>query len=253
MERKLKALAVDDEQSAVELIRGVLESAGLSVDGLTDSAQAGARLQMEKFDVVFLDLHMPPPDGLDLARKVRSSGLNRRTPIVLITADHAPEVLLEGFNAGATFFLFKPLDNQRLLRVMRAAEAVVVQEKRRFQRVAIERRILLSRPRFSQSVECRTLDLSLTGMLVQCAAPFPVGEEVEVRLHLTAGGPPLLTSGRVARVLEDGCIGIELVNVPAARQRLQEFLLPLLLESETGVADGVRRGIRRAAAPEAVS
>jgi hypothetical protein len=43
------------------------------------------RLKEEKFDAVFFDLRMPPSDGIELARQIRASLLNRTTPIVIIT------------------------------------------------------------------------------------------------------------------------------------------------------------------------
>ncbi len=242
MEGQTKALVVDDDSRALELIRAVLESAGLAVQCLSNSADAAGRVQMEKFDVLFLDLHMPVPDGLTLARLVRSGGLNRRTPVVLITADHSPLVLRQGFDAGATFFLFKPVGPQRVLQVVRASEAAMLQDKRMFQRVAIECRAVLSHGRLGKSVEGHTVDMSLNGLLVRADSTFAPGEKVEVKVLLTSGQPPIQALGRIARLLEDGSMGIELVCVtPPTRERLQEFLLPFLLEispAGTGQIEG---------------
>jgi CheY-like chemotaxis protein len=47
---------------------------------LTKITEAPVLLEEGKFDVVFLDLHMASPDGIELARHMRSSGYNRRTP-----------------------------------------------------------------------------------------------------------------------------------------------------------------------------
>jgi CheY-like chemotaxis protein len=75
-----RALVVDDEQVVCELIGKVLHSAGMEALMLTKITEAPVLLEEGKFDVVFLDLHMASPDGIELARHMRSSGYNRRTP-----------------------------------------------------------------------------------------------------------------------------------------------------------------------------
>jgi len=69
------------------------------------STEAPDILDEGKFDVVFLDLHMPSPDGIEFARQVRRSRFNRTTPIVL-SDDQRPSALSVGFAARASFFLY---------------------------------------------------------------------------------------------------------------------------------------------------
>jgi DNA-binding response OmpR family regulator len=66
------------------MIGKVLNSAGMEALILTRSTEAPDILDEGKFDVVFLDLHMPSPE---LARQMLSSRFNRTTPIVLISDD----------------------------------------------------------------------------------------------------------------------------------------------------------------------
>jgi len=51
------------------------------------STEAPNILDEGKFDVVFLDLHMPSPDGIELARQMRGSRFNRTILIILISDD----------------------------------------------------------------------------------------------------------------------------------------------------------------------
>src|SRR5574337_1426540 len=105
-----RVLVVEDDPLTCELIREVLSSAGLEPFVLTDSTKAAARFKEEKFDAVFLDLHMAPPNSIELARQIRGSGFNRATPIVMITGDTDHAVLARSFQAGANFLIFKPVD-----------------------------------------------------------------------------------------------------------------------------------------------
>ncbi|PYU17128.1 MAG: hypothetical protein DMG29_02365 [Acidobacteria bacterium] len=157
-----KVLVVDDDPVLCELLREVL-STELEAHAMTDSAQASARIREEKFDAVFLDVRMPHPDGIELARHVRSSKLNQTTPIVMITGDEDRNAMMRAFQAGATFFLSKPVDRPRLMRLIRATEGFMQQEKRRFQRV---------------KVSC------LNGMLVQAHRAFPVGSSFKPASNL---------------------------------------------------------------------
>ncbi|HEX7697322.1 MAG TPA: response regulator [Candidatus Acidoferrum sp.] len=100
-----RGLVVDDEPLVCEMIGKVLNSAGMEALILTRSTEAPDILDEGKFDVVFLDLHMPSPDGIEFARQVRRSRFNRTTPIVL-SDDQRPSALSVGFAARASFFLY---------------------------------------------------------------------------------------------------------------------------------------------------
>lgn len=234
-----KALIVDDELSVCELIQAVLVSAGMTADSMTESSRVMARLNQEKFDAIFLDVRMPVPDGIELAQKIRASGLNKQTPIVMITGDSDPAVLSRGFEAGANFFLFKPIDHRRLLRLMRASQVSFSREKRRFQRVAVHAKVSIEWEH--EKLEGTTVDLSLNGALVKVAKALSPGSRVSVRLHLPPG--PVQAKGRVARVIDNDCVGIQLEALsPADSQRLQEFLLPLILGKMEPETVPIRRG-----------
>src|SRR5271155_5662326 len=105
-----------------ELIQGMLRSAEIDSFSLTDSREAARLLGKEKFDAIFLDVRMPAPDGIELTKLIRASGINQSTPIVIITGEGENAVLARAFQAGATFFLFKPIDRHRMLRLLRVTE-----------------------------------------------------------------------------------------------------------------------------------
>jgi DNA-binding response OmpR family regulator len=118
-----RGLIVDDEAAVCEMVGKVLTAAGMEALTLTRSEEAPGLLNAGKFDVVFLDLHMAAPDGIELARQVRGSQWNRTTPIVLISDDQRPSALSIGFEAGASFFLYKPIDKDRLFKLIRATQS----------------------------------------------------------------------------------------------------------------------------------
>jgi len=234
MERERRALAVDDDRAACELIHSVLGSTGMEVLALRTGAEAAALMREEKFAVLFFDLRMPSPDGIELTRQARSSGLNQMTPIILLSDDQSTKAFSEGFLAGASFFFYKPIDQRRLLSLARAMQGVIEQERRRFRRVALQSRVELMIDH--EEIRGETIDISLDGMLVQAQRSVPAGSLVQVALHLIPGARPIMGYGLVMRTLPGNRMGIHLQRLAMAdSERLQEFLLPLILKDKTEV------------------
>jgi len=223
-----RALIVDDEPAIAELIQAVLQTADIRADVETNSGKAGQLLAKEKFDVIFLDVNMPSPDGIELARQARAGGFNQSTPLVVITGMDDLTLQKRAFEAGANFFLFKPIDRQRVLRVVRSTQAAVQHERRRFQRVAISYKVSLAAG--EKTIEGKTLDVSLGGLQAEAKGVFPKGTVVAVFLHLGTAAP-LRVRGTVMRVIGETQMGIQFAKLdPVDSERLQEFLLPHILK-----------------------
>lgn len=134
-------LVVDDDPLTCELICEILRLARMEANSVTDSAQAAERLKREKYHAVFLDMRMPPPDGVELARQVRNSRVNASTVIVMITGEEDRTLMGRAFEAGVDLFLFKPVERNKLLKLIRAVEGPIERERRRFTRVRLRCRI----------------------------------------------------------------------------------------------------------------
>ncbi len=222
-----RAIIVDDERATCELIEKVLSSVGIESLAVTNSEEAPAILRHGRFAVAFLDYHMDFPDGPELARQMRASGSNRRTPIVMISDDQRPAAVSEGFEAGASFFLYKPVDKERLMRLLRATQASIENGLRRTRRVALKSKVSI---RFrGQEIEGETVNVSLEGMLIRAPRMLPVGSSVDVSLQLSHAMKPVVGAGSVVRLYGAEQMGIHLARLALEEsQRLQEYLLPLI-------------------------
>jgi CheY-like chemotaxis protein len=219
---------VDDEPMLCELIQEVLTSGEFEAQATSSSVLASTLLREQKFDAVFLDVRMPAPDGIELARQIRASGRNQNTPIVLITGEEDRTVLVRAFQAGANFLLFKPIDRQRLLRLIRVTEGMIQREKRQYQRVKVGCKVSLQSGQERSSG--KTIDLSLNGAMVQADSVFSVGSIIQIELELMRGKPVLRAAARVVRVVGNNCMGLHIEKMPLAESaKLQEFLLPLIM------------------------
>jgi DNA-binding response OmpR family regulator len=221
-----RALVVEIEESMCGLIKEALGAANIDDVTFKRSAEAAVRFQEDKFDVILVDLGEPSTNGNALVKGIRTRGINRKTPIIMISDDQRPSALSEGFQAGASFFVYKPIDRVRLMSLIRATQGTIEHEKRRFQRVPVRAKVQVRCG--DKSVEGETIDISLNGALVRASPTFPVGTAVEVSLYLLTGGKPVVGSGSIMRVTGENQMGIQLERLPATQsERLQDYLSPL--------------------------
>ena len=99
-------LVVDDNAELLELVVTSLERDGHRVAAVRSAAAATARLEVETFDVIVLDIALPDGSGFDLCREARENGL--ASPILILTAHAAVDQRVKGLDAGADDFLAKP-------------------------------------------------------------------------------------------------------------------------------------------------
>jgi CheY-like chemotaxis protein len=225
----IRALIVDDDPALLTLMRDVLGAAGIL--GVTDAESANGALQRmgEKFDVLLIDLSESTSSGIELVRTIRKSGINRMTPIILISDDQRPGVTAEAFQAGASFVVYKPIDRVHLMSLVRVTQGTIESEKRRFRRVPVNVKVRVKSK--DATVEGETIDLSLNGTLIRVPRTFPVRSTVEVSLYLTAAMQPVVGLGTVARIVGYNQMGIQLESLPIQEShRVQDYLLALMPE-----------------------
>lgn len=227
-----KILIVDDDPATCELIAEVLRTANVETFSSTDSIVAGQRLLQDRFDAVFLDARMPAPDGLELTRRMRRFGLNQKAVIVMITGEREQSFLTRAYEAGVTFVLFKPVDRNSLLRLLRVTQGSIDRERRKFTRVEV--RCCVSVELGQEKARGTTVDVSLCGLLVQANRRFPVGSHVRVNLDFEAGKSALSCSARVVRLVDPDAMGLELEELSLSDSHtLEEFLLQQMVRSKS--------------------
>lgn len=225
-----RALIVDDQPEVCELLSRTLQSAGLEVLTLNNSDCASEFLSEGKFDVVFLDLHMPGVDGLSLLQQIRKADPEQLTPVILLSDDQRPSALSVAFDAGASFFLYKPLDKDRILKLLRAAQGALEYKHRQTRRISVRAPAAIRHG--SEILDAETVNMSLTGVLLRASRLLPVGATVDVFLHLLPHQKPLISGGSVVRVDQGNRVGIRFHKLALQESmRLQEFLLPLIPDS----------------------
>ena len=104
----MDALLVDDSPTMLLRLRRLLEQEhGVSVTALTSPGDALIKAQMQAFDLILVDHHMPEMDGTAFVQHLRAIPHYAQVPIVMITSDVCDAVRLAALEAGASDFLDK--------------------------------------------------------------------------------------------------------------------------------------------------
>ena len=114
-----KILAVDDSISMRQMISFTLRESGYEVIEAVDGQDAISKAQNQSFDLIFTDQNMPNIDGLTLIQMLRVLPQHEKTPILMLTTEASDEMKKMGRAAGATGWLVKPFDPQKLLDVVK--------------------------------------------------------------------------------------------------------------------------------------
>lgn len=225
--KHIRALVVENDPAMSVLIKAALGAAEIETVILVTNTDAAARFRQEKFDVILVDVCGPSEQERILTREIRKTGFNRNTPIIMISDDQRPGVLSESFEAGASFFVYKPLDKARLMRLIRVTQGTIETEKRRFRRVPVRAAVRIRCD--GKSAHGETIDLSLNGALVTTSIVFAPGSRVEVVFDLPPGTSPFIVKGLVMRVSEGNRLGIRFEGLPVADSgRLEDYLLRVI-------------------------
>jgi two-component system, chemotaxis family, chemotaxis protein CheY len=111
-------LAVDDSVSMRKMVGFTLKSAGYQVTEAADGQEGLDKAAQQKFDLVLTDHNMPVMDGLTLIRALRALPQYTGVPILMLTTESSDAMKAQGKAAGATGWMVKPFDPQRLLDVV---------------------------------------------------------------------------------------------------------------------------------------
>jgi|SRR3989338_6646422 len=112
-------LSVDDSASIRQMVSFTLKSGGYEVTEAVDGQDGLDKAKAKNYDLILSDQNMPRMDGLSLIKNLRAMPQYRATPILMLTTEAGDDMKTQGRAAGATGWLVKPFDPQKLLEVVK--------------------------------------------------------------------------------------------------------------------------------------
>lgn len=113
-----RVLLAEDDRNLGSLLRNYLEAKGYSTTLCVNGEEATGMFSQKEFDFCILDIMMPVKDGFTVASEIRA--VNKKIPILFLTAKALQEDKLRGFEAGADDYITKPFSMEELLMRMQA-------------------------------------------------------------------------------------------------------------------------------------
>ena len=114
----LQILIAEDNQYSQHLIQLLLELLGADVITANNGEEAIKQFKQHSVDVVLMDIHMPVMDGIAATACIAELAGDEGIPIIGLTANIMKNERQALFQAGATDILFKPLDEQQLIKTI---------------------------------------------------------------------------------------------------------------------------------------
>lgn len=117
--KPLKILLIDDQPDFIETLSFWLKSKGHAVSTALDGETGIQLIRTERFDLVFLDVHMPKMDGLKTLTKIRAT--NKNLPVILLTAYPEEGITAQAKELGISGFFPKEGNFEKLTNVIEVA------------------------------------------------------------------------------------------------------------------------------------
>lgn len=110
-----KVLVVDDSATVRMYHRQIIESIGMEVIEAENGYEALEKALSFHFDLFLVDINMPKMDGYTFVRAIRKESCFRSTPVIMISTEAEALDSRQSYEAGANFYLIKPVRPEDLL------------------------------------------------------------------------------------------------------------------------------------------
>ncbi len=218
----LRLLIVEDDPASLELMAEVFSSLEADVVMANGSQKASDLLNRTRFDGIFLDLQMPDMHGFELTQMVRKSSWNKSTPVVIVTGRDDRDTMQRAFATGATFFLQKPVDRQKLTGLFRTIRGTVLENRRRYVRVPLQTEVVCKAG--SRSMRGQSWNLSRGGIQVEIAS-LKLGDTVELSFRFP-GSPVTIDASGVVAWARENRQGIQFTRMNVQDElEIREFII----------------------------
>ncbi|MES2690881.1 MAG: response regulator [Bacteroidota bacterium] len=117
--KKKRVLIIDDDARNIFALSATLRAKGFDCVSSNDAREAVKLLERDDtIDIVLTDMMMPEMDGYETIEAIRANEKTRALPVIAVTAQAMPGDRERCISAGATEYISKPIDVDRLLQLL---------------------------------------------------------------------------------------------------------------------------------------
>lgn len=174
-------LLVDDDRFFLTIEKQFLRTAPVTIIEARSAEEALALCREKSPQLVCMAFDLPGENGASACRRIKADPKLRSTPVIMVCDGGNQEQGNQCNAAGCDGVLHKPLDRHRFLEVMRSFLGGI-REVRRHCLIPV---------RFKaggQPLIAKGLDISRGGIFLETSIPLPVGEVLELEIHLARAG-----------------------------------------------------------------
>lgn len=113
---KTLILVVDDQFGDRETLKGILEDKGYRVATASDGNEAIQMVKERHYDIIFLDIKLPGPDGIETFERVRN--IDPNAAVIMMTGYTAEDLIEKAINGGAYTCIQKPFDMEKVIAIV---------------------------------------------------------------------------------------------------------------------------------------
>jgi len=121
-----RILVVDDGITMRMYYRSVLEAAGFEVEEAINGMEGYEKALAQSFDMMIVDINMPKMDGYSMIRMIRNDPVTRKVPAIVVSTEATERDAVKALEAGANFYLVKPVAPEELVEAVRLMTGVAV-------------------------------------------------------------------------------------------------------------------------------
>jgi sigma-B regulation protein RsbU (phosphoserine phosphatase) len=159
-------LIVDDNPKNLQVLGNYLQIEGYLVEFAMNGESALDWTSRKEFDLILLDIMMPGMDGFDVCKIIKSETLNRKTPIIFLTAKVDTESIVNGFDIGAVDYVIKPFNQKELIarvktqiEIKRGRDEIAINLKE----IEYKNKLIRYSIQYAQTIQAAVLKASMDG------------------------------------------------------------------------------------------
>lgn len=216
----LQALLLSNDPDVLKTIRRALDTVNIDLQVCHNAEEAGHILKRRKYDSVLVDCDVRSAPAV--LRDLRK-GKSNKSCIAFALINQATTIQ-QAFEMGANFVLDKPLAMDRTIRSVRAAQGLIMRERRRYHRYLVNATgtIIVDA---GTELPVGITNISEGGISIECVRCLDEGGAARLRFLLPGSKKPLEIKGEIAWAGADGRAGIRFQVLPvAAKEELEEWM-----------------------------